>query len=344
MARGDQLARQWKIIQKLLVSRMGKSVADLAAELDCHPRSVYRDLEALQAAGFPLTSQRRKGASLWGLLDTVKQHVPLPLSIAELSALYFSRDLLKAHRHRVFDEALTSLFAKIEAILPPRMLPLLDRMRTTFTIGATPYKPPSTIKAVIEQLNTAIIDRHCVAMEYYAASRRQVTRRTVAPYRIWYFNRTFYVIGHCRLRDDIRIFALNRIRQLESTGEPFAESSEIDIEGLMRSSFGVFVGERETVRIWFAADAADYVKESVWHASQRLRSRPDGSLLLEMDVAVSDEIKQWILRWGARARVLAPERLRRAIRAEAEAVAAYYGAQRPPSRPGTGAAGRAPRC
>ena len=50
MARGDQLARQWIIFQQLMKSRYGKTLNDLAADLDCHPRTVYRDLDALQAA------------------------------------------------------------------------------------------------------------------------------------------------------------------------------------------------------------------------------------------------------------------------------------------------------
>ena len=54
MARGDQLGRQWKIIQSLISSRRGKSAAELAQGLDCNPRTVYRDLEALQVAGFPI--------------------------------------------------------------------------------------------------------------------------------------------------------------------------------------------------------------------------------------------------------------------------------------------------
>jgi len=51
MARGDQPARQWKIIQTLITSRKGKSAAELASDLECYPRTLYRDLEALQVPG-----------------------------------------------------------------------------------------------------------------------------------------------------------------------------------------------------------------------------------------------------------------------------------------------------
>jgi len=61
MPRGDQLARQWKIIQTLITSRRGKSAAELASDLECHPRALYRDLEALQVAGFPIYTEKVEG-------------------------------------------------------------------------------------------------------------------------------------------------------------------------------------------------------------------------------------------------------------------------------------------
>jgi len=86
MARGDQLGRQWKIIQTLISSRKGKSAADLAQDLECHPRTVYRDLEALQVAGFPIYTERSEGKNLWSLLDTVKHQIPVPFTLTELMA------------------------------------------------------------------------------------------------------------------------------------------------------------------------------------------------------------------------------------------------------------------
>ena len=99
MARGDQLGRQWSIIQSLISSHMGKSAADMAKDLECNPRTVYRDLEALQVAGFPIYTERVEGKNLWSLLDTMKHKISIPFSLTELMALYFSSDIL-----RIFQE------------------------------------------------------------------------------------------------------------------------------------------------------------------------------------------------------------------------------------------------
>ena len=72
MARGDQLARQWKIIQTLLSTRQGKSAAEMARHLGCHSRTIYRDLEALQYAGFPIYTEKIEGKNQWSLLDTAR--------------------------------------------------------------------------------------------------------------------------------------------------------------------------------------------------------------------------------------------------------------------------------
>ena len=119
MSRGDQIGRQWSIIQTLISSRMGKTAAELAEELECNPRTIYRDLEALQVAGFPIYTDRIKGRNLWSLLDTVRHEIPIPFSLTELMALYFSRDMLKVFKDTVFYDSLESLFQKIKTTIPP---------------------------------------------------------------------------------------------------------------------------------------------------------------------------------------------------------------------------------
>jgi len=79
------LGRQWRIIQTLISAGKGMSAAELAEELECNPRTLYRDLEALQVAGFPFYSDRKEGKSLWWVLDTVKHHIPALSSPTELT-------------------------------------------------------------------------------------------------------------------------------------------------------------------------------------------------------------------------------------------------------------------
>ena len=79
------------------------------------------------------------------------------------------------------------------------------------------------------------------------------------------------------------------------------------------------------VKVWFSPEFAGYIKEKVWHESQVIETRKDGSLTFEAEVAGTEEVKFWVMGWGSHARVLEPEYLVKAIRSEAESVAALYG-------------------
>ena len=147
----------------------------------------------------------------------------------------------------------------------------------------------------------------------------------MAPYRLWFFNGAFYLIAYCYKRTDIRVFAVDRIRSLTPTDDIFDPPASLDMEGLMATSFGVFTGDPVTVRVRFTPRVAGYIQEKIWHRSQRLVPQPDGAVIFESEVAGTQEIKHWILRWGKEAEVLTPERLRNEMRNEARAMAACYG-------------------
>ena len=65
MGRGNQIARQWTIIKRLDSKRQGVTVGELAKELNCSPRTIYRDLDHLQEAGFPITDEKLDGGNHW---------------------------------------------------------------------------------------------------------------------------------------------------------------------------------------------------------------------------------------------------------------------------------------
>ena len=324
MARGDQLSRQWKIIQSLIASARGKSAGELAGDLDCHSRTIYRDLEALQQAGFPLFTEQEGGKTYWSILDAGKHQMPLPLSLTELMALYFSRDMLQVLRGTVIHESLETLLEKVKATLPPAYTQYLDALGQTVEIGFKAYKPYDGIEARLDQVRSAIREQRCVDIDYFSMSRGVATHRRVAPYRLWFHQDTFYLIGFCHLRQAVRLFALDRVERLELVAETFQAPSDFDANAFMQASFGVFQGEAVRVRIRFDSTAAGYIREKIWHPTQELTEEADGGVIFGAEVAGIDEIKYWVLKWGAAATVLSPSHLRLAVAEEIRAMAGNY--------------------
>ena len=325
MPRGDQLGRQWRIIQTLISSQRGRSAAELAEEVECHPRTLYRDLEALQVAGFPLFTDRVEGKSLWSVLDTVKHQIPVPFSLTELMALYFSRDMLKVFKDTVFYDSLESLFKKIKTTIPPESLKYLEQVQQTLHVGIKPFKDYAKFRGIIERVSDAAVKKRSIEIVYYTMSRKKESRRRVDPYRVWFFNGTFYLIGHCHTRNEVRIFALDRIKMLRETKNTFEIPEDFNLEDFLRPSLGVYQGEPVRVRIWFSPDVAGYIREKIWHESQKITSHDDRSIVFEAEVAGTDEIRFWVMSWGSHAEVLEPESLRDEIRSEAEMMGKRYG-------------------
>lgn len=324
MARGDQLARQWKIIQSLIASHRGRTAAEMAQTLGCHSRTVYRDLEALQFAGFPIYTERVEGRSLWSLLDSARHSIPIPFNLAELMALYFSRGMMKTLKDTVFYDSLETLFEKIKATLPHEYITYLGQLAKSVAVVTKPYKQHGKIREIVEAITRAAVEQKYIEIDYFTMSRKKKSRRKVAPYKIWFFDGTFYLVGNCGLRQDVRIFALDRIQTLETTGESFEMPEDFNLDEFMRASFGIFHGEPVQVRIWFAPEVAGYISEKTWHATQQIETQKDGSIIFEAEVAGTTEIKYWIMSWGSRAVVLSPDSLLSEIRADSEALLKNY--------------------
>ena len=324
MARGDQLGRQWQLVQHLIQARGGVGAAELARRLGCHVRTVYRDLEALQLGGFPVYNDQRDGRNLWALLDTVQDQVPIPLTPRELLALYFSKSALNHLKSTFFYDALESFFKKIRATLKPSQLAYLDDISRAFQTGFEPYRDYGANRAALETITAAAVEKRCVRIDYFAMGSQARSQRVVAPYKIWHFKGAIYLVGFCHLRQDVRIFALDRIRAVEKTEETFEVPEDFDVNTLIGGGFGVFAGKPVPIKIWFAREIAGYIEERVWHPSQKIQRYPDGALLFEAEMALTAETRSWVLGWGAGAKVLEPQAFADVIRLEAEKTAPTY--------------------
>ncbi len=326
--RGDQLARQWRLIKRIETSRRGPTAAQLAKYEEVPLRTVYRDLEALQEAGFPLYTRKEDRSKRWHLMEAYSFNVPQPFTLTELMSLHIYEDLIRVFQGTMFHDSLESLFKKVQASLPPQTLAYLDRIRSTFKAGVKPYKDYGRFKEILAGINQAALNRHRIEIVYHALKNEETVRK-VDPYRIWFFEGTIYLIGYCHLRRDMRVFVLDRIKNLSQTEEDFEIPGSFDFNEFIGHSFRVMRGETRLVRIRISPDWARYVGERIWHESQRTRELEDGGIELSFKAGGLEEICRWVLGLGPEAEVLEPNELREMVVDSLERARGVYGASSP---------------
>jgi predicted DNA-binding transcriptional regulator YafY len=322
MPRGNQLARQWQLLQ-LIDSPAGIAVDDAAGKLDCTVRTIWRDLQVLQKAGFPLYDD--KGAdgrrSLWKLEEQFTLGLPVKLSLAETAALVMSRDLLGPAGAGALGTAVTSAFDKIGRVLSRDALRLLDQMRDTIGVRAVGAKLQAPAAEHVALIQKALLERRRLDMRYYSMSRDEENRRQVDPYHLTVFDGGFYLVGYCHWRREIRIFAVERIRELKALSVRFDLPEAFDADKYLQDAWGIIKGERVTVKIVFSKAVARYVQDRLWHPSQSFRSLAAGRIEMTVRVADTLEIRRWALGYGPEAEVVEPASLREMIRGQADELA-----------------------
>ncbi len=312
--RGAQLSRQWQILRHLEANRNGLTAAQIAESTGISLRTAYRDLDDLEKAGFPVYSEKDGKGNLWRFLETYHFNIPQLFSYTELMSLHMSRDMLEVFKGTVFFDSLESAFQKIEGSIPAQFLTYLDRVRSTFQAGINPYKDYRRYRKIIDNINQAALEQKRLEMLYLPLRSKKETHRKIDPYGIRIFEGTIYFIGYCHLRKDVRTFVVDRIRLLRLTEETFQRPSDFDLEQYSRHSFKVVHDKLYVVKIRISPEWARYVGEKTWHQSQQMRKNADRSLELTFRVAGLTEIKQWALSWGPEAEVIAPERLKEAVK------------------------------
>lgn len=310
--RGDQLSRQWQLIQRLGKSRAGVGLDQLAEDLGCVRRTVYRDLDALMFAGFPLISEKRGGKAYYKFLDSFDLgHVPFTAD--EVLALVFGQDLLRPLEGTPFHDSIESALAKIRAGLGEDLLRYLEEIGQSFRVLPGPHKRYADYRDTIEALSEAVRRRHTVSLRYFTGRSGEESDRDLDPYHVWYRNGGLYVIGHDHRSQEIRTFAIERIRAITATDRSFTPRDDFDFERYTAGNFGVVAEPAVRVIVRFTRKWATQIRERTWHPSQSIRELENGGVELEMHVGGADELVSWILSFGPGAEVIEPTTLREQV-------------------------------
>ena len=325
MPRNAEVIRQWTILREIEASR-GATIRKLAATTGVTTRTIRRDLEALQEAGFPLYDEPGDGAKRWRL-DTrpFKQLDDTAFTLAELSALYFSRTLVECLAVPPFGDDLRGAFAKLETALGPRMRQFLDRLPEVIQAKAEPARKhdDGRQRAAIGRLLDAMLHQRRLGMRYHSLSSRREKRYRIDPYRIVYAQGGLYLFAYVPEYQQVRTFAVERIRQLIPLDETFEPVEDL-ADAAFGHSLGIHQGTPVPVELEFMPEVAPYIQERVWHPSQTLHPARDGSVVVAMKVCNDGALRSWILSFGSAVCVKTPETLALQIAGDLDRARARY--------------------
>lgn len=335
MPRNAEVIRQWTLLQEIASARgAGLTIDQLASRGGVTTRTIRRDLQALEEAGFPLYDRRGDdGRTRWALNGQAFRGVAAGLTLSELCALYFSRAVVNALSPAPFRRDLERALDKLASALPPHMRRFLDDLPRVVASKPDPRRKGDgpAQDAAVSRLLEAMLHCRQASITYRSQSSGRTKLYLLHPYRLAHAQGGLYLLAYVPEYGAIRTFALERIGGVALLEERFKPQEALPDEAFPHS-LGVHSGTPEPVEVEFEAAAADYVASRQWHPSQQVEPIGGGRVRVALEVCVDPPLQRWILGFGPLARVVAPARLVEAIARQLEEALARYPQRRGPDR------------
>lgn len=275
----------------LLLERGQMTAEQLAEKLEVSVRTVYRDVDALSAAGVPVYTTQGKGGG-----------------VALLEGYVLDRAAFTEEEQRQMLTALQSLPGQEGERALTKLSALFRRGGEDWLqVNLSRWGASGWDNEKFRRLREAVLARRTVRFTYVSA--QGTTRaREVLPARLVYKGQGWYLQAYDPEREGYRTFRLTRILSLEVTDEVFRrklDPPDIEFSGDIPPLFRV----EATLR--FPAHMAFRVYDEFDESC--VAPQADGSLLVEAVFPEDQWLYGYLLSFGAGVEVLAPEKLRRRL-------------------------------
>lgn len=309
-----------------LSRRDGCDLYDLAARHRVTVRTIRRDLDALAEAGIPLIDESDGRRKRWRIEGADSR--------ARLAGLVDSNQVLAVQAAL---RGLSSASGTTQAVLSDlaarltRTLGMADRQRLAAVADCFAGEAGTIVATggdVLLPALAAILDSRWCSVSYRRPDGRQATH-SVLPLKLFARDGAAYLLANHRTRGEVITLAVHRVRRFVVTHERGEAPRGFDARRVLDSQFGAHAGGAEvTYRLHFAPTVAPFISERHWHRDQRLRTRPDGSVVLTFSCRESYQVAAWVASWRSHVTVIEPHVLRDELRDLGRELASRYAESR----------------
>ncbi len=199
----------------ILLDKKRVGAQELADMFEVSPRTIYRDIDAINMAGIPVCSTPGVGGG-FEIMQEYKIDKKV-FSAGDLSALLMGLSSLSG---MVRGDELVHAIAKVKSFIPPDRAKDIELTVNQIRIDLSPWTGSGSTQPYLEMIKTALQESRLLAFEYIAHHGNK-TERTVEPYQLVLKNSHWYLQGYCHERNDFRLFRLSRMSGLKIQEETF---------------------------------------------------------------------------------------------------------------------------
>lgn len=235
------------------------------------------------------------------------------ITAPELAALQTAIKSLDKRNMSGPAKELGDLHRKLAAQLRPdvqrRLAPDADFLANADGLATHPgphVRVPDDIIAILQ--NAMLVD-HCVKLHYLARETGKKSHQLVAPYGFLYGHRP-YLVAYNLGTEGYRLFSLANVLKVEDSGQSFKRDPKFTLTDYASHSFGVYQ-EKAVDVVWrFKPEVAQEARHFVFHPSQKVSQRKDGSLIVRFQAGGLLEMCWHLFVWGDGVEIIEPKKLR----------------------------------
>lgn len=302
MAKYDRLL----YILNMLRSRKNLNAKKIAEECGVTERSIYRDITSLSEANVPIYFDCGYKLASDNFLP------PLNFDFSEYQFLRLSLESSPLNSNEKYKNISSRVQAKIDAVISKNVF---DKEK--FTPRTTKVEITSTDLKDKENLFLGLIEQAIESASVieinYDSIATGLSKRKVEPYFVIFKGRAFYFVAYCQKRKDFRTFRLNRLKSVGIVSETFVPKAGVSAEKYFEDSWQVFSGDPVEISIRFIGKSARIVNSGTYHHNEVVEKISDNEIIYNVKIKGVEEIKRWILGFGAEAEVISPDSLRENI-------------------------------
>ncbi|MDE5898355.1 MAG: WYL domain-containing protein, partial [Treponemataceae bacterium] len=296
---------------------------DLIFEFGVDKRTIERAFEYLRdEMNAPLEYDRTR--KMYHYTDPTFSVPNVVLTEGELFTVSALTQLMEQYKNTPLEQSFKNIMRKIASVLPESVVVDSAFLNKDVCFISDPL--PKIDERCFNSIFKAIKSRTVISFEYKSSRSRTYTEKRFDAYRVLCRRGNWYAIGLDRGADEIRVYALARIKNIAFKAETFSVPGEFNIEKYIDLDFGIWnnAGQDTEYEILFPPQTGSYILEREWHKEQEAVQNEDGSVLLKFKSNQKQMIFSWLMGFGKDATVIRPPELREKIKAECEAMAGKY--------------------